>query len=191
MIAELGQLPGVGPRSAERYAYHLLKSDQSKLLRLSDAISSVKAGVGYCQVTFCLVEAGQEVSPLYSNPDRDKTTVAVVEDPFDVLALEKTANYHGTYHVLGGALSPLDGITPDQLHIKELVERVKQDKVKEVILATNASVEGDTTALFVQKELAESGVHISRLARGLPAGVDLEYADQITLSRALEGRQTL
>jgi len=191
LIVELGQLPGVGPRTAERYAYHLLKSDQSKLDRLADSISTIKTGVAYCSKTFCLVEAGQEVSPLYSDPLRDKTTVAVVEDPFDVLALEKTANFHGTYHVLGGSLSPLDGITPDQLHIRELVERVKEDKVKEVILATNSNVEGDTTALFVQKELSELDVRVTRLARGLPAGVDLEYADQITLTRALEGRQNL
>ncbi len=191
LIVELGQLPGVGPRSAERYAYHLLKSDQNKLSRLADSISDVKSGVAFCSKTFCLVESGTDVSPLYSDPARDKTVVAVVEDPFDVLALEKTANFHGTYHVLGGALSPLDGVTPDQLHIKELVQRVKDDKVKEVILATNSSVEGDTTALFVQKELAPLDVKVTRLARGLPAGVDLEYADQITLSRALEGRQSL
>lgn len=191
LIVELGQLPGVGPRSAERYAYHLLKSDQNKLSRLADSISSVKAGVAFCSKTFCLVESGTDISPLYTDPARDKTIVAVVEDPFDVLALEKTSNFHGTYHVLGGALSPLDGVTPDQLHIKELVQRVQDDKVKEVILATNSSVEGDTTALFVQKELADLDVKVTRLARGLPAGVDLEYADQITLSRALEGRQAL
>lgn len=191
LIVELGQLPGVGPRSAERYAYHLLKSDQNKLSRLADSISKVKEGVGYCTKTFCLVESGVEVSPLYTDPARDKTIVAVVEDPFDVLALEKTSNFHGTYHVLGGTLSPLDGITPDQLHIKELVDRVKEDDVKEVILATNSSVEGDTTALFVQRELAGLDVDVTRLARGLPAGVDLEYADQITLSRALEGRRSL
>jgi recombination protein RecR len=191
LITELGQLPGVGPRTAERYAYHLLKSDQNKLSRLSDSIANIKSGIGYCSKTFCLVEAGVEISPLYSDPKRDKSIIAVVEDPFDVLALEKTANFTGTYHVLGGSLSPLDGITPEQLRIKELVDRVKEDDVKEVILATNSNVEGDTTALFVQKELSETGVRVTRLARGLPAGVDLEYADQITLTRALEGRQNL
>lgn len=191
LIVELGQLPGVGPRTAERYAYHLLKSDQNKLNRLSDSIATIKTGVGYCIKTFCLVEAGVEVSPLYSDPARDKTVVAVVEDPFDVLALEKTANFKGTYHVLGGSLSPLDDITPEQLRIKELVERVKEDGVTEVILATNSNVEGDTTALFVQKQLEGIEVKVTRLARGLPAGVDLEYADQITLTRALEGRQSL
>lgn len=191
LIIELGQLPGVGPRSAERYAYHLLKSDQKKLARLASSISEVKDGVGYCQKTFCLVEAGVEISPLYSDESRDKTTVAVVEDPLDVVALEKTGSFKGTYHVLGGALSPIDGVTPDQLHISELIARVKDDGVKEVILATNSSVEGDTTALYVQRELEGMEVNVTRLARGLPAGVDLEYADQITLSRALEGRQTL
>jgi len=191
LIVELGQLPGVGPRTAERYAYHLLKSDQKRLERFAGSISTIRSGIGYCTKTFALVEAGVEVSPLYSDENRDKTTVAVVEDPFDVLALEKTDNFKGTYHVLGGSLSPLDGITPEQLHIKELVQRVHDDNVKEVILATNSNVEGDTTALFVQKELAPLEVRVTRLARGLPAGVDLEYADQITLTRALEGRQNL
>ena len=191
LIVELGQLPGVGPRSAERYAYHLLKSDQRKLSKLADAISSVKEGVSHCSRTFCLVEAGTEISPLYSDEERDKTVVAVVEDPLDVVALEKTGSFKGTYHVLGGALSPIDGVTPEQLHIKELLVRVVEDGVKEIILATNSSVEGDTTALYVQKELENTDVHVTKLARGLPAGVDLEYADQITLSRALEGRQQL
>ncbi len=191
LIVELGQLPGVGPRSAERYAYHLLRTDQSKLNKFSSAISDVKSGVAYCQKTFCLVESGVEISPLYSSPDRDKTVIAVVEDPLDVVAMEKIGSFKGTYHVLGGALSPIDSVTPGQLHISELLQRVKDDKVEEVILATNSSVEGDTTALYVQKELEGSKVDITRLARGLPAGVDLEYADQITLSRALEGRQAL
>ncbi|MEK7603087.1 MAG: recombination mediator RecR, partial [Patescibacteria group bacterium] len=128
---------------------------------------------------------------LYDNSSRDKKLVAVVADPFDIVALEKTGQFHGTYHVLGGLISPIDGITPNQLHISALISRIKSDKVKEVVLATNASVEGESTALYLQKELSTLGVKITRLARGLPVGVDLEYADQITLGRALEGRTLL
>lgn len=191
LIDELGLLPGVGPRTAERYAYFLLKADQSRTSRLSRALDGVHAGVKQCPITFALIDSDQSVSPLYEDSSRDKRQVAVVEDPFDVISLEKTGRYHGTYHVLGGVLSPIDGITPDSLKIKELLRRIEEDEVTEVILATNASVEGESTALYIQKQLEDHEVHVSRLARGLPVGVDLEYADQITLSRALEGRQTV
>lgn len=137
------------------------------------------------------MSAGKELSDLYTDPRRDKTVVAVVAEPFDLVALEKTGQFHGTYHVLGGLVSPIDGIGPDQLHIKELVERIDEDAVVEIILATNASVEGESTALYIQQQIGERDVKITRLARGLPIGVDLEYADQITLGRALEGRQAL
>lgn len=191
LIDAFGALPGVGPRTAERYAYYLVKHQGDNANRLADALKALQGGIGYCKVTFALVPAGQEVSDLYSDPSRDKRTVAVVAEPFDIVALEATGQYHGTYHVLGGLISPIDNITPEQLHIRELIERIDRDKVEEVILATNASVEGESTALYIQQQLGNRHVKLTRLARGLPIGVDLEYADQITLSRALEGRQAL
>lgn len=191
LIDAFGQLPGVGPRTAERYAYYLVKHDHQAADKLAQALNGLHGGIGLCKKTFALVPAGQELSDLYTDPRRDKQTVAVVAEPFDVVALEKTGQFHGTYHVLGGLISPIDGIGPEQLHIKELAARIKEDKVKEIILATNASVEGETTALYLQKQVADLPVKITRLARGLPIGVDLEYADQITLGRALEGRQLL
>lgn len=191
VIEALGKLPGVGPRTAERYAYFLMRSDPGKAQNLAKTLQSLHEGVGYCRKTFALVPAGQELSDLYTNPKRDKAVVAVVAEPFDIVALEKTSQFHGTYHVLGGLVSPIDGIGPEQLHIAELIQRIDEDDVSEIILATNASVEGESTALYIQKQLGQRDVKITRLARGLPIGVDLEYADQITLSRALEGRQTL
>lgn len=193
LIDELGRLPGVGARTAERYAYYLLRTQPRVADKLADSIEKLHAGVGTCPVTFALIDAGQDVSPLYSDPSRDKTLVAVVEEPLDIVALERTGQYHGTYHVLGGAISPIDGIGPEKLHIPELMARIKKDGVKELIIATNASVEGESTALYLQKHIKDEGivVKLSRLARGIPVGVDLEYADQITLSHALEGRRTL
>jgi len=191
VIEALGKLPGVGPRTAERYAYFLMRADPAKSKQLAESLQHLHAGIGYCQKTFALVPAGQGLSDLYTDPKRDKTTVAVVAEPFDIVALEKTGQFSGTYHVLGGLVSPIDGIGPDQLHIAELVRRIDEDKVAEIILATNASVEGESTALYIQKQIGDRKVKITRLARGLPIGVDLEYADQITLGRALEGRQTL
>ena len=193
LIDELGRLPGVGARTAERYAYYLLKAKPAVADKLAGSLEKLHADVKSCPVTFALIDSSRDVSPLYSDPSRDKTTIAVVEEPLDIIALERTGQYHGTYHVLGGAISPIDGITPEQLHIPELMERIKKDKVKELIIATNASVEGESTALFLQRHVQESGlkVKMSRLARGIPVGVDLEYADQITLGHALEGRRTL
>lgn len=191
LIEALGALPGVGPRSAERYAYYLLRADPTVALRLANTAQLLHEGVSYCKKTFALVEKGQELSPLYTNADRDKSLVAVVAEPFDIMALEKTGQYKGTYHVLGGLVSPIDGVGPEQLKIAELIERIDADKVTEIILATNASVEGESTALYIQQLLGDRTVTVSRLARGLPVGVDLEYADQITLGRALEGRTTL
>jgi recombination protein RecR len=192
LIEELGKLPGVGPRTAERYAYDLLRRDPGIANRLAEAMANLHANVAYCPKTFALIEKGQKVSPLYADPSRDKTLVAVVEEPLDVVALERTGQFKGTYHVLGGVISPIDGIGPEQLHIEELLQRIDEDNVKEVILATNASVEGESTALYLQKRISEKkGVNVTRLARGLPVGVDLEYADQITLSHALEGRQRI
>lgn len=192
-ITALGALPGVGPRTAERYAYYLLRAADEKSRRLVTAIDGLKNGVSQCPVTYALIDNDQEVSPLYSNSDRNKQLVAVVEEPLDVIAIEKTGLFKGTYHVLGGAISPIDGVGPEQLHIPELINRIKNDSVEELILAMNASVEGESTAIYLQRYLADAeiSVKISRLARGIPVGVDLEYADQITLSHALEGRQTL
>lgn len=191
VIEALGTLPGVGPRTAERYAYYLMRSDPGKSRRVADSLTSLHDGIGYCKKTFALVPAGQELSDLYTDPRRDKTVVAVVAEPFDIVALEKTNQFHGTYHVLGGLISPIDGVTAEQLHINELLQRVDEDGVQEVILATNASVEGESTALYIQQQVGGRDVQVTRLARGLPIGVDLEYADQITLGRALEGRQAL
>jgi recombination protein RecR len=193
VIDELGRLPGVGARTAERYAYYLLRSDERNSGSLASAIASLHAGVKTCPVTFALIDPDAEVSPLYSGADRNKKLVAVVEEPLDIVALERTGQYKGTYHVLGGAISPIDGVGPEHLHIPELLQRLKDDTVEEVIIATNASVEGESTSLFIQRQIeqAKLTLDVSRLARGIPVGVDLEYADQITLTHALEGRRKL
>lgn len=193
VIDELGRLPGVGVRTAERYAYFLLRAEKRTATELAKALDGLHDGVRTCPVTFALMDPSHDVSPLYSDKTRDKQTIAVVEEPLDIIALERTGQYKGTYHVLGGAISPIDGIGPEQLHIPELLTRIKDDNVTEVIIATNASVEGESTALFIQRQIQEAKLdtQISRLARGIPVGVDLEYADQITLGHALEGRRIL
>lgn len=192
-IDALGHLPGVGPRTAERYAYYLFRNDNKLSENISDSLRKLHSGVKSCPVTFALIDASDKLSPLYSDEARDKKTILVVEEPLDIYAIEQTKAYHGTYHVLGGAISPIDGITPEQLHIKELISRISDDNVTEVIIATNPSVEGESTALLLQKMLGEKypDLKITRLARGLPLGVDLSYADQITLSAALENRTNL
>lgn len=193
LIEELGNLPGVGARTAERYAYYLLKQQANTSSKLAEALRSLHTNVKSCPVTFALIDADQDVSPLYKDSSRDRTTIAVVEEPLDIVALERTGQFKGTYHVLGGAISPIDGVGPEQLHIPDLLERIKNDSVTELIIATNASVEGESTALFLQRFIKDAGVSVtmSRLARGIPVGVDLEYADQITLSHALQGRSAL
>lgn len=193
VIDELGSLPGVGVRTAERYAYYLLRSKQTSNNKLARAIENLHDNVKYCPVTFALINADEEVSPLYADTTRDKKTIAVVEEPLDIVALERTGHYQGTYHVLGGTISPIDGVGPEQLHIRQLIDRIHADEVAEIIIATNASVEGESTALYLQRQIQEHqlDVKMSRLARGLPVGVDLEYADQITLGHALEGRRAL
>lgn len=192
-ITELGRLPGVGARTAERYAYYLLRAEPHLGNSLATAIAELHRGVKTCPVTFALIDPDQTVSPLYSAKNRNRKLVAVVEEPLDIIALERTGHFHGTYHVLGGAISPIDGVGPEQLHIPELLSRLVSDEVDEVIIATNASVEGESTALFLQRQIKEAHIDtkISRLARGIPVGVDLEYADQITLGHALEGRRLL
>ena len=194
VIEALGELPGVGARTAERYAYSLLKRDRHVAEKVAGALAELHSGVKQCPVTYALIDSSESISPLYSDSRRDKQLVAVVEEPLDIIALEKTKQFKGTYHVLGGAISPIDGVTPEQLHIPELIERLRKDHVQEVILATNASVEGESTALYIQRHIQDSNlddITISRLARGIPVGVDLEYADQITLTHALQGRKTI
>ena len=192
-INELGRLPGVGPRTAERYAYFLLRADERTAQSMARALIALHSDVKTCPVTFALINADEDISPLYSDAARDKRMIAVVEEPLDIVALERTGQFKGTYHVLGGTISPIDGIGPEQLHIPELLKRIRDDAAEEIIIATNASVEGESTALFIQRHIQEArlNVKVSRLARGIPVGVDLEYADQITLSHALEGRRVL
>ncbi len=193
LIEHIGKLPGVGPRTAERYAYFLLRESAKTSKDLASSLEKLHSSIKTCPVTFALISSDQDISPLYSDSERDKTVIAVVEEPLDIIALERTKQFKGTYHVLGGAISPIDGIGPEQLHIPELVARIESDGVTELIIATNASVEGESTALFLQKYLEDNQIDVtlSRLARGIPVGVDLEYADQITLSHALEGRRAL
>jgi len=171
----------------------LLRAEERTSEKLAAAIMQLHKGVKNCPITFALIDADEDVSSLYSDSTRDKKLIAVVEEPLDIISLERTGQFKGTYHVLGGAISPIDGIGPEQLHIPELLKRLTEDGVEEVIVATNASVEGESTALFLKRLVAEAGIDVklSRLARGIPVGVDLEYADQITLTHALEGRREL
>lgn len=191
LIEELGNLPGVGSRTAERYALALLKADRATSAGLSRAVSELHDGINYCSVTFALTEPGVDISPLYADPGRDRRLVMIVADPLDILAIERTGEYRGTYHVLGGLLSPIDSVGPEQLRLKELFRRIKEDSVKEVILATNASVEGESTALYIQKQLGSTPAKLTRLARGIPVGADIEYTDELTLTRALQHRQAM
>lgn len=188
LIEELGRLPGVGPRTAERLAFYVLKNDPTKAAGLGQALTELHAGVRSCAQ--CHNFAEHELCDICTSSDRDNTVIAVVEEPFDVVAIEKTGQYHGLYHVLGGVISPIDGLGPAQLEIASLIERVKSGQISEVILATNPSLEGESTAMYIRSALEGLGISLTRLARGLPVGGDLEYADQVTLGRALQGRQT-
>lgn len=191
LIEAFSLLPGVGQKTAERYAYYLLKQSDYTVDRLSKSLASIKSNLKFCPVTFAIISVEDEISSLYSDPSRNKKIIVVVAEPFDIMAIEKTNKFRGTYHVLGGLVSPLDDIHPENLRIKELIDRIKKDKVEEIILATNTSVEGETTSLYIQRQVQELSdkVMITKLARGLPIGLDIEYADQVTLSRALENRQ--
>lgn len=193
VISALGQLPGVGSRTAERYAYHLFKSNPAVSENISRALDELHANVKSCPITFAIIDADQDYSEFYTDSTRDKTTILVVEEPLDIYALERTKSYTGTYHVLGGVISPMDGIDVSQLHIKELIDRIEKDQVQEIIIATNPSVEGESTAILLEQILHEKypDLKLTRLARGLPLGTSLEYADQITLTSALEGRTKL
>lgn len=190
LIDELGRLPGIGPKSAQRIAFHLLKADAVDAQRLAQSITAMKENVSFCQRCFN-VAVGSECS-ICSDPARDNTLLCVVEEPQDVAAIERTGAYEGLYHVLMGAMNPLEGIGPDQLKMKELALRVASENISEVILCTNPNIEGETTAAFLAtKILAPFEITVTRLASGLPVGGDLEYADELTLGRALAGRQDL
>ena len=193
VIDALGRLPGVGSRTAERYAYFLLKSEPNISQNIATALEKLHDNIKFCPVTFAIMDGDEELSPLYTDPTRDKSLVLVVEEPLDIYAIERTKAFRGTYHVLGGVISPMDGITADKLHIKELIDRVEKDHVTEIVIATNPSVEGESTAVLLDKLLHERypELKITRLARGLPLGISLEYADQITLTSALNNRTNL
>lgn len=187
LLDELGRLPGIGPKSAQRIAYYLLESDAEEARRLATAILDVKQQVHFCPI--CFSYATRDTCDVCADMSRDRSTICVVSEPRDVGAIEKTGSYHGLYHVLGGVISPMDKIGPDQLHVKELLQRLADGEVKEVILATNPDVEGETTATYLSRIIKPLGVKASRLASGLPVGGDLEYADEVTLGRAIEARQ--
>jgi len=187
IIEELVKLPTIGHKSAQRLALHLLRAPREEALQLADAIRALREHVGFCSV--CGNFSEQDPCAMCSDSGRDGATVCVVEQPGDVLAFERTGQYKGRYHVLGGAISPLDGTHPDHLRIRELLDRVKAGGVTEVILATNPNVTGEATALYISRLLGPLGVKVTRIARGVPMGMDLEYSDQVTLARALEGRR--
>lgn len=187
LIDELGRLPGVGPKSAQRIAFHLLKLPKEDALRLARAIGEAKDRVAWCQRCFNLAE--NELCGLCSDDRRDATLLCVVEEPKDLVAVEKTGEYRGRYHVLQGAISPIEGVGPDQLRVKELLARLDPEGVTEVILCTNPNIEGEATAMYLGRLLTPLGLKVTRIASGLPVGGDLEYADELTLGRALEGRR--
>jgi recombination protein RecR len=187
LIDELGRLPGVGPKSAQRIAFYLLKAAPEDANRLARAITEAKARVTWCRRCYNLAEG--ELCTFCRDDRRDPSLLCVVQEAPDIVAVERTHEFHGRYHVLQGAISPIEGVGPEQLRIKELLRRVAEEGVKEVILATNPNIEGETTAMYLAKVLKPVGVRITRIASGLPVGGDLEYADEVTLGRALEGRR--
>jgi recombination protein RecR len=188
LIDEFSRLPGIGPKTAARLTYYLLRSPDEQALSLADALRHLKESTRYCSICYNITE--QDPCAVCADEQRDSSLICVVEEPLDVIAIERTGRYQGLYHVLHGAINPMSGIGPDQLRIKELIERVKKGTVREVILATNVSLEGDATAMYIRQRL-RGLVRLTRLARGLPVGGDLEYADSVTLSDALEGRREI
>ena len=189
LIDELGRLPGVGPKSAQRIAFHLLAADPADVRRLTSALVEVKEKVRFCRV--CGNVSEQEECRVCRDPRRDLTVICVVEEPKDVVAIEKTREFRGRYHVLGGAISPIEGIGPDDLRVRELMTRLADGTVTELILATDPNLEGEATAAYLARLVKPMGLNVTRLASGLPVGGDLEYADEVTLGRAFEGRRTL
>ena len=188
LIDELGRLPGVGPKSAQRIAFHIIQSDRVDVTRLAEILKTVKERVKFC--TTCGNISEEELCRICKDPRRDNSSICVVEESKDVLAIEKTREFKGKYHVLGGAISPIDGIVPESLRIKELMTRLAQTQINEVIIATDPNLEGEATATYLTRLIKPLGVKVSRLASGLPVGGDLEYADEITLGRAFEGRRS-
>lgn len=188
LIEELSKLPGIGAKSAQRLAFHIINMPQEQVERLSSAMMDAKKNVRYCKECFTLTD--QELCPICSSDKRDHQTIMVVENTRDLAAYEKTGKYNGVYHVLHGAISPMLGIGPGEIRLKELMQRLQGD-VKEVIIATNSSLEGETTAMYISKLIKPTGIKVSRIASGVPVGGDLEYIDEVTLLRALEGRTTL
>jgi recombination protein RecR len=191
LINAFSHLPGIGPKTASRLTFFLLHATDELSQDLADALQNLKAGTAYCPVCFNITAAGREMCEICESREREEALVCVVEEPLDVLALERTDGFHGRYHVLHGALSPIEGITPEDLKIRELLQRVRSGGIREIILATNPSLEGDATAMYLRQQLLPLGVRVTRLARGLPMGGDLEYADQNTILRALAGRQEM
>jgi recombination protein RecR len=191
LIDALSRLPGVGPKTASRLTFFLLNAPDELSGSLAEALQNLKSSTAYCQICFNITMAGRTECEICANPDRDARLICVVEEPLDVIAIERTDGYQGRYHVLHGALSPIEGIGPEDLKIRPLMDRVREGGVQEVILATNPSMEGDATAMYLRQQLQSYGIQITRLARGLPVGGDLEYADQSTLLRALAGRQEM
>ena len=189
LIEEFNKLPGIGPKSAQRLTYYLLRAPASEVSALADAIRNLKEKLALCSV--CLNITDSDPCAICRDEERDHTKICIVEEPIDILPLERTKKYKGLYHVLYGVISPTDGIGPDELKIRELLSRLNDGAVAEVILATNPNLEGEATAMYLQRLIAPLGIRITRLARGLPYGADLEYADDVTLSRALEGRQEM
>ena len=187
LVDELGRLPGIGPKSAQRIAFHLLKVAPEDALRLAEAIVAVKERVTLCPRCFNVAEG--ELCDICVDPRRDSTVLCIVEDPRDIVAVEKTQEFRGRYHVLQGALNPIEGVGPDQLRVRELLGRLEDEGVKEIILCTNPNLEGEATAMYLARQLKPLGLKVTRLASGLPVGGDLEYADELTLGRALEGRR--
>ena len=188
LIDELGRLPGIGPKSAQRLAFHILEADPDDMKRLAAAISAVKERVKFCQI--CGNVSEQETCAICRDPRRDPSVICVVEESKDVLAVERTRAFRGRYHVLGGTINPIAGIGPDQLRIRELLNRLNDDAVTEIIIATNPNLEGEATSTYLARMLQSIGIKVTRLASGLPVGGDLEYADEITLGRAFEGRRS-
>ena len=191
LIDSLSRLPGIGPKTESRLTFYLLTAPDDLSQDLAAALAALKTETTYCQTCYNITVAGRLECEICANPDRDQDAICVVEEPLDVLALERTEGFHGRYHVLHGALSPIEGIGPEDIKIRELLERIHSGGISEVILATNPSLEGDATAMYLSQKLSSSPVRITRLARGLPIGGDLEYADQHTLLRALSGRQEM
>jgi len=191
LIDELGRLPGVGPKSAQRIAFHLLKLSRDDALRLARAIEVVKDTVAFCRRCWNIAVAAEEggACGICTDPRRDATVLCVVEEPRDIVAVERTGEFRGRYHVLQGAISPIEGVGPDQLRVRELLARLEPEGVTEVILCTNPNLEGEATALYLGRLLSPLGLRVTRIASGLPVGGDLEYADELTLGRALEGRR--